>query len=162
MGKIATKAADLQQTFDKFRQLQTEGDGTVPAAHKLELQKRLRAVEDELNRYLAIEYGVKMNNKTAYSNWLKSHQPFHWFVEFYGILKNGGFDVIIGNPPYVVHTPAKVSYVIPEKLFVTYQSKNLYAFVFERSLQLAGPSSAVVPPRPKRSVPKGPAPTDAS
>jgi hypothetical protein len=33
MEKIAVKAADLQQTFDKFRQLQTEGDGSVPAAH---------------------------------------------------------------------------------------------------------------------------------
>ena len=35
MGKIAVKAADLQQTFDKFRETQTEGDGSVPAADKL-------------------------------------------------------------------------------------------------------------------------------
>ncbi|MFW9880215.1 MAG: Eco57I restriction-modification methylase domain-containing protein, partial [Candidatus Thorarchaeota archaeon] len=26
---------------------------------------------------------------------------FHWNVDFYNILKNGGFDIIIGNPPYV-------------------------------------------------------------
>ena len=32
MGKIAVKAADLQQTFDKSRLLQTEDDGSVPAA----------------------------------------------------------------------------------------------------------------------------------
>src|SRR5260221_9543978 len=50
MEKIAVKGADLQQTFDKFRQLQTEGDGTVPASDKQELQKRLKALEDELNR----------------------------------------------------------------------------------------------------------------
>ena len=27
--------------------------------------------------------------------------PFHWFVEFYGIMHKGGFDVVIGNPPYI-------------------------------------------------------------
>ena len=56
MEKIAVKAADLQQTFDKFRQLQTEGDGSVPAADKQELQKRLKALADELNRHLAAQY----------------------------------------------------------------------------------------------------------
>jgi hypothetical protein len=100
MDKITVKAADLQQTFDKFRQLQTEGDGSVPVAHKQELQKRLKSLEDELNRHLAGECGVKPSNQNAYAKWLQAHQPFHWFVEFYGILSSGGFDVIIGNPPY--------------------------------------------------------------
>ena len=40
-----------------------------------------------------------------YEDWLKSHQPFHWLAEFYQIIKgNGGFDVIIGNPPYVEYS----------------------------------------------------------
>ena len=143
MEKIAVKAADLQQTFDKFRQLQTEGDGSVPAAHKLELQKRINALEDELNHHLASEYGVKASDKAAYAKWVKSHQPFHWFIQFYGILNSGGFDVIIGNPPYVVNTLEKVHYEIREGLFATYPSKNLYAFVFERSLQLGGKHAAI-------------------
>jgi len=143
MEKIAVKAADLQQTFDKFRQLQTEGDGSVPAADKQELQKRLKALEDELNRHLAGEYGVKVSDKAAYAKWVKSHQPFHWFIQFYGILNAGGFDVIIGNPPYVVNTSEKVHYGIRERLFATYPSKNLYSFVFERSLQLGDPNAGV-------------------
>jgi methylase of polypeptide subunit release factors len=33
---------------------------------------------------------------------LSLHQPFHWLAEFYQIIHgNGGFDVIIGNPPYI-------------------------------------------------------------
>ena len=28
------------------------------------------------------------------------NKPFHWKVEFNDILENGGFDVIVGNPPY--------------------------------------------------------------
>lgn len=141
--RFNTRCADVEQAFSKFRQLQTECDGSVPSADKLELQKRLKALEEELNRHLAGEYGVKVSDKVAYTNWVKSHQPFHWFIQFYGILNGGGFDVIIGNPPYVVNTPEKVQYGIREDLFATYPSKNLYAFVFERSLQLGDPNAAV-------------------
>jgi hypothetical protein len=133
MEKIATKAADLQQTFDTFRQLQTQGDGTVPVAHKRELQKRLKALEDELNRHLAGEYGVKVSDKATYNEWLQSHQPFHWFIQFYGIISNGGFDVIIGNPPFVENTSSNVNYQISHETYTTLNCGNLYAFVTERS-----------------------------
>ena len=73
----------------------------------------------------------------------KSHQPFHWLVEFYGIMSRRGFDVIIGNPPYVVNTPEKVAYDIRADLFTTHSSKNLYAFVYERSLNLAHTMSSL-------------------
>ena len=146
MEKIALKAADLQQTFDKFRQLQTEGDGSVPAAHKLELQKRLKALEEELNRHLATDYGVKVGDKAAYGKWVKSHQPFHWFIQFYGILKSGGFDVIIGNPPYLEVSKLKGSYEI--RGLETAETGNLYALCSERSLHLVrkrGYVSFIVP-----------------
>ncbi len=148
-ARFNTRCADVEQAFAKFRQLQTEGDGSVPAADKLELQNRLKALEAELNRHLAAEYSVKAdadsirNPQSAFNNWLRSHQPFHWFIQFYGILARGGFDVIIGNPPYVVNTPEKVHYEIRHGLFATYPSKNLYAFVFERSVQLGARNSAV-------------------
>jgi hypothetical protein len=142
MEKIAVKAADLQQTFDKFRQLQTEGDGSVPHADKLELQKRLKALEDELNRHLAGEYGVKVSDKTAYAKWLKSHQPFHWFIQFYGILHGGGFDVIIGNPPYVEYG-AKLQSQYQVKRYATLSCGNLHAFCAERSLILTSTSGRI-------------------
>ena len=146
MEKIAVKAADLQQTFDKFRQLQTEGDGTVPAADKLELQKRLKALEDDLNRHLAGQYGVKVSDKAAYANWIKSHQPFHWFIQFYGILHGGGFDVIIGNPPYVNAAKVRTQYRV--KNLATLDCPDIYAWVLERAnalLRDIGRSGMIVP-----------------
>ena len=144
MGKISTAAADLQQTLDKFRQIQTDGDGSVPAADKQELQKRLKALEDELNRHLAGEYGVKMSDKVAYAKWLKSHQPFHWFIEFYGILARGGFDVIIGNPPYL--ETREVDYAL--KNYRCQDSGAIHAMCMERSARLLhrnGCMSMIVP-----------------
>ncbi len=143
MEKIAVKAADLQQTFDKFRQLQTEGDGSVPAAHKLELQKRLKALEDELNRHLAGEYGVKVSDKAALANWVKSYQPFHWFIQFHGILNSGGFDVIVGNPPYL--DLKQLEGYVPRN-YSTLTTKNLYSLVLERCEKLVnGRQGYIVP-----------------
>lgn len=133
--RIQTKAADLQQAFDAFRARQMEGDESVPLEHKLELRRRLAALNEELNRYLAGEYGVDPSNKNAYDNWLKSHQPFHWFVEFYGIVHDrGGFDVIIGNPPYVEYKAVQKQYTV--RGFETQECGDLYAFVMERSSNL--------------------------
>jgi hypothetical protein len=136
MERISVKAADLQQTFDAFRQRQMEGDGSVPTEHKAALRQRLEALEDELNRYLASEYGVKASDKTAYGKWLKSHQPFHWFVEFYGIITDGGFDVIIGNPPYVEYSKV-ADYKVRD--YTTLSCANLYVFSVERSFSLSNP-----------------------
>ena len=133
-ARFNTRCADVEDAFAKFRQLQTEGDGSVPHTDKLELQKRLKTLEDELNRHLAGEYGVKAKDKEAYSNWLKTHQPFHWFIEFYGILNAGGFDVIIGNPPYVEYSRSKVDYGLHG--YETNTCDNLWAFVVERSTKL--------------------------
>lgn len=145
MVEIAKKAADLQQTFDTFRQLQTEGDGSVPHADKVELQSRLKALEEELNRHLANEYGVNVSDKVAYARWLKSHQPFHWFIQFYSIIKAGGFDVIIGNPPYV-----EISKLDEYRITncTTLDSGNLYSLCVERSgglLCTAGYMGVIVP-----------------
>lgn len=138
MEKIAVKAADLQQAFDAFRERQVESDGSVPMEYKLELRKRLSELQDELSRYLAAEYGVDPTKKNVYVKWLKSHHPFHWFVEFYGIMSSGGFDVIIGNPPYVEYRKAGLEYRIQHDSFTTEECGNLLAYTSERSTTLIG------------------------
>jgi hypothetical protein len=144
MQKIATRAADLQQVFDAFRQRQVEGDGSVPAGDKRELQKRLSALREELNRHLAGDYGVNLRDKVAYARWAVSHQPFHWFVEFYGILQAGGFDVIIGNPPYL--EVREIDYSV--KSYASLGSGAVHAMCVERStvlLRQRGWLSMIVP-----------------
>ena len=134
MKRIEEKAEDVEHLFEHFRKQQTELGGTVTPADKQALQTKLQALEDELNGYLAGEYKVDPNKKTAYQNWLTSHKPFHWFIAFYGILKEGGFDVIIGNPPYVEYSKVRKDYAI--RGYETGSCGNLYAFVMERSMAL--------------------------
>ena len=117
-----------------FRQQQTELGGRVTVDDKTELKSKLKALEDELSRYLAGDYGVKAGDKAAYAKWVKSHQPFHWFVEFYGIVSNGGFDVIIGNPPYVEKRTVESQYRLTS--YETETTNNLYAYCSERAFDL--------------------------
>jgi hypothetical protein len=134
LEKIKPRAADLQQAFDAFRARQVEADESVPTDDKIELRRRLRDLEDELNLQLAKSYGVKVEKLAANQAWLKSHQPFHWFIEFYGIMSGGGFDVIIGNPPYVEFSRSKIEYQV--RGFDTQSCDNLWAYSLERSIDL--------------------------
>jgi len=147
MERISVKAAGLQQAFDAFRERQVESDGSMPNGYKMELQGSLSDLRDELDRYLYAVEGVEPTKKDVYSKWLKSHQPFHWFVEFYGIMSRGGFDVVIGNPPYVEYSKVRTIYTVPPT-YATLPCGNLYSLMLERSYSLTrrgGWLSLIVP-----------------
>ncbi len=130
---ITKSAADLQQTFNAFRARQIEGDGSVPTQDKMALRQRLKNLEADLNRHLAASYGVSATNAAAYAKWHKGHEPFHWFIEFYGIMHRGGFDVIVGNPPYVQRSKIKDYSLLG---YATRQCPDIYAPCIERSMSI--------------------------
>ncbi len=146
LEEIERKAADVDRLFGLFRQQQTALGGEVRPEDKQALRDKLRVLEDELNRLLTGQYGIDPTKTEQYAQWRKSHEPFHWFVEFYGVLKNGGFDVIIGNPPYVEYSKVKKIYKVFS--YETETCSNLYAFISERSFDLLsgyGRSGLIVP-----------------
>ena len=126
----------IAKAFKRFQDVQlipNLGEESHTKA-KTELQERLKNVNDKLNEYLSSNYGIsdRKSQKKKYENWLETHQPFHWFSEFYEIMNKGGFDVIIGNPPYVEYN-GKINYKIFSNIP---KCKNLYAFVYERSYKI--------------------------
>ena len=80
MERIREKAEDVKILSQEFRRQQTTLGGAVTPADKQNLQSRLQELEDELNLYLAEEYGVDPNKQSDYENWLNSHKPFHWSI----------------------------------------------------------------------------------
>lgn len=78
---------------------------------------------DILNEDLSVEEIVNIN-------------PFNYAEEFSEIFSNGGFDVVIGNPPYVkLHNIDKLSlsYYF-ENYYAAEKKCDLYSFFVERSL----------------------------
>ena len=145
LGLIEEEADIVGRAFARFREQQTKLGGDIAPGDKQVLRDRLRILTQELDHYLALQYGsvpwhtdildAEAFNTTAFRVWASSHKPFHWFVEFYGVIENGGFDVVIGNPPYVEYKEVKDEYRVLG--YATEPCKNLYAFTWERSLHLA-------------------------
>lgn len=145
--KIDTELAVVAKAYECFRseQLRTYDDNASIKATKEMLKDRLSTLNDLLNHHMH-----KTITEGDYNEWLKSHQPFHWLAEFYQIIHgNGGFDVIIGNPPYVEYnkkdskTHSAISDVYKIRDYKTEECGNLYAFVIERCFILSKQSTVV-------------------
>jgi hypothetical protein len=90
----------------------------------------------QLDHVLARQYGIDPQDTLGFEQWCSSHRPFHWCIEFNKVMRNGGFDVIIGNPPYVEYSDVKADYRLLPDAYTTSTCGNLYAYCLERSLEL--------------------------
>ncbi|MCK6631303.1 MAG: hypothetical protein L6Q31_02890, partial [Fimbriimonadaceae bacterium] len=77
----------------------------------------------------------------------RTHEPFHWMLEFPSIEASGGFEVVVGNPPYVEfsrkagESKTAICDVYRVVGFKTVRTDNLYCFTCERTLDLIGSDS---------------------
>lgn len=133
-AEITASLADLADLFDRFREQQTVKGGKVTAKDKRVLRDKLRDLGADLDRYLARDHGIDPNRPKIFETWRESHLPFHWFAEFYGVMRDGGFDVVIGNPPYVETRVVRKQYSTPG--FQSESAGNLYALCMERATGL--------------------------
>lgn len=125
--------------YEVFREEQLETKDSIVGYKqaKAELTKALKNLNSELNNHM-----FKASGLDSYEKWLENYQPFHWIAEFYQIIHNGGFDVIIGNPPYVEYTRRNketgksLKDIYQIRGFESESCSNLYAFVIERSYNL--------------------------
>jgi hypothetical protein len=139
LDELKSKCKSVAKSFDHFQKIQTEmgSNSNAHKENKKALVHQLKELNEKLNRYLADTYGLgaqtqwksKKEKETAYQQWKDSHQPFHWFAEFYEIISKGGFDVVIGNPPYVAFS--KINYKIIEQQYRCYSCKDIFALVLE-------------------------------
>lgn len=140
---IEHKATLIDQQFNQFREAQTNqseiATGDLGHQRKKAIQSSLDELRNELDAYLAKQYGV--SGKKPLANWKESHKPFHWFVEFFGVLKDGGFDVIIGNPPWKEYAATKKDYTV--RNYATERCGNLYGMATERAQALVSSAGTI-------------------
>ena len=134
ISRLEEDALAVERCFSQFRAQQTTYGGRVTPKDKAELNKRLGTLSSELDSSLAQQYGVDTKARSKVALWKTTHQPFHWFIEFYGIMQHGGFDIIIGNPPYIEYSKVRSHYTVRD--YSTESCGNLYAFVWERCFNL--------------------------
>jgi Eco57I restriction-modification methylase len=136
--QINELSAKVAQDFAEYKELQLSSSKyELLGRTKAGLKKSLADINTQLNALLH-----QAQSGTPYDTWLESHKPFHWFAEFYEIIVGkGGFDVIIGNPPYVEYAPKKIGYVLAN--LKTMSCGNLYAYIIERVFDIKASQSAI-------------------
>jgi len=66
----------------------------------------------------------------------KFDKAFNWNAQFPGVFKDGGFDIVIGNPPYVRHESLKEIKPYLEKEYESYTgTADLFVYFFERGIK---------------------------
>jgi len=136
VDRIEEDAEVIERAFERFHEMQTGLgiDAQEFGAAKRTLRDRLKELAAKLDGFLAEEYAVDVRDKKAYDKWINYHEPFHWFAEFYGIISQGGFDVVIGNPPWKEYASVKRTYTVSG--YFTERCGNLHGICTERALRL--------------------------
>lgn len=137
LGKVHTEMDIVSHAYSTFKKVQLEQSSDLETFRnaKKELKERLKKLDELLNKKLYAS--IVSEGSLKYDDWLKSHQPFHWLAEYYDIINgNKGFDVIIGNPPYVEYNKrvqgVAVSDIYKLNGYKTIDCGNLYAYCIER------------------------------
>ena len=141
IAKVRESTRLVEMADIRFREAQKHDNPKEYRDAKSDLATRLDKLDSNLNNYLARVYGKKDGDEIR--AWTQSHRPFHWLSNFYGIMSDGGFDAIIGNPPYVEYYPETVGYELsPDEFSMFSVCGNLYAYFMERCLALKNTGAA--------------------
>ena len=128
----------LAAAYEGFVTAQTEDPGGAADV----VAKQILIDRFDVARSVADEELFRLRGEAGdIARWRESHRPCHWFVEFPSVWRNGGFDVIVGNPPYI-----KVTGNQRERFSYTWQGyrtgrcPDIYSVCMERASGLLNDS----------------------
>ncbi|MGQ0837144.1 Eco57I restriction-modification methylase domain-containing protein [Actinokineospora sp.] len=114
LTQINDKTALLDRADQATARLRLIADGVVAAALSTAGQgedryrDRLSGIAEEAGFYARPnpDPGVEEHLKENIGKWLTGHRsqavrPFHWPLEFPEVMRDNGFDAVVGNPPFI-------------------------------------------------------------
>ena len=127
---IEEQAVRLRDTYRRFQDAQRTEDRSDALEWKQKLQTGTNLLGDQLDRL----YSRSDSQATGWDfvEWRRTHQPFHWIAEFPEAVLEGGFSVVVGNPPFVRRNKVPYSF----SGFASDNAPDIYAPCLERSAQM--------------------------
>lgn len=138
--KIEAAAAEVAAAYRVFAEAQEAGNYSDLSSAKATLAGLSSAAKERLDQW----WWSHERKDPTLSSFQARVNPFHWMIEFPGVIESGGFDVVLGNPPYV--GPSKVPYRYEG--FSTDDCPDIYAPCLERAATITAPAgrlSMIVP-----------------
>jgi type I restriction-modification system DNA methylase subunit len=85
-----------------------------------------------------LDGNIKCGNSLVDDPRVAGAAAFDWQVQFASVMEQGGFDVIVGNPPYVRQEllPEAMKAFLAKNYTVAHGSADLYAYFMEQSVKL--------------------------
>lgn len=144
--QINTRIAEITGSFDVFdlnkEILNSNLSGVDLNAEAIEITKLslwLKTAERG-KKLTTIDQHLQIGNSLGFENSVVEN-GFCWQSHFSKIMQNGGFDVVLGNPPYVRQELLSDSKPFLQKNYAVYHGvADLYAYFFELGLKLLKPN----------------------
>ena len=135
----------LQLQLRTYRSAQLENNPS--SAEFRALRTQIRNEFERINTDLDNDL-VKLGQLTRDASGRLNTRPLHWFTAFYEIIDGGGFDVIVGNPPYLEIREIDYKQSLKNNNLITGESGAIHAMIMEKSIKLlkqSGSISMIVP-----------------
>jgi hypothetical protein len=131
---VASQSSHLAELWNNFEVVQDLGNPKTVKLAKDLLTSGIKVLRPTLDK-LVFE-GSQEHLTGSLEEWSARERQFHWFLEFPQVFQAGGFDVVIGNPPYIKKTEVPHS----TSGHITSNCPDIYAMCMERSAQLVNPA----------------------
>ena len=162
-GSFLIKAYGLMETYAKrSKDFDQNSFGTLDQREAVPFSRKTKILQDnifgvdldqkaveitQLNLLMKIaergeklpvlQRNIRCGNSVVSDKTAVDQNPFDWNESFPDIMKNGGFDVIIGNPPYVRQEELRPIKSYLEANYEVYDSAaDLFVYFFEREIGL--------------------------
>lgn len=112
------------------------GNSLVGDISKKNVETSRRVLDKEFIEIVTTTIPEK--SKKIVKEWLINEDFIHWSITFHKIIQSGGFDVIVGNPPYINTRRLKINERrFYSSTYTTYNSNGDISNIFwERSIKL--------------------------
>lgn len=140
---IDTQAVEVTKLSLLLKVLEEESQENVSKQLKLFDERALPSLHQNIkcgNSLIGTDIYTDMLLPLDDPEVVKRINPFDWKREFSDTMKAGGFDVVIGNPPYLRQEALREQKKYFETHYEVYQgTADLYAYFIEKGLSLSRP-----------------------
>jgi len=145
LRNLKPEIENYKALYREFVTQSTSGDSPLLQGLKRSLDAVSDALRTQTNEAFEEIDGIEFEQREG---WVARYRPFHWFIEFPEVIDRGGFDVIVGNPPYIRASKLSGEQRRQLSTYATARCPDIYAQCVERSLQLldsTGRQALIVP-----------------
>jgi len=140
---IDKQAVEVTKLSLLLKVLEEESEENVSRQLKLFAERALPSLHHNIrcgNSLVAPDYFDLKQDHPFNMEERKRINAFDWKEEFPAVMKAGGFDVVIGNPPYVRQESLKDQKEYYQSRYAVYQgTADLYAYFIEKGISLLRP-----------------------